>query len=291
MQNFTENEFLSLSRYNTSMKLTILGAGGAASHYLPGKDINKYPPAFLIQWGKDEKLLFECSAGVDERLEMMGVDYASIHHVAISHPHPDHCVPIPFIMAVFTKGLWGGERFKNKELTFYGPNYLIKNIPTLWNVYCADKDGKYPEWPELHFVPMSTGNKIQKIGTAFLSAKKVYHAFGKADAVAYRLKTPEGIIAYSGDTGDCEGIREVAKNTDLFICDANARIGDFTDSQAYGHLNPFNAGKIAKQANVKRIVLFHHTGFDSDEDLINNVKNAGFTGEIIVGKDLQEILL
>jgi ribonuclease BN (tRNA processing enzyme) len=271
------------------MKITILGAGGAASHYLPGKKTNMYPPAFLIQWGAGEKILFECSQAADIRLEMAGVDYASIHHIAISHPHPDHCVPIPFIMAVFTKGLWGGEQFKNNGLTFYGPDHLIKNIPALWNVYLADKEGKYPEWPKLALIPMSREKKKLKVGTGFLSAKPVYHSFGKADALAYRLETPEGIVAYSGDTGDCTGIREIAKDADVFICEANARIGDFKDAQVYGHLNPYVVGDIAKRANVKKVILFHYIGYDSDVEMINEVKRAGFTGEVIPGKDLQKI--
>jgi ribonuclease BN (tRNA processing enzyme) len=69
------------------MKLTILGSGTDASQ-LPGIP-NRFPPGFLVEWD-NEKILFECSEGIRFRLEQIGIDYASIRHLAISHSHPDH---------------------------------------------------------------------------------------------------------------------------------------------------------------------------------------------------------
>jgi ribonuclease BN (tRNA processing enzyme) len=273
------------------VKIFILGAGVGGSHYLSGKTLNQYPPAFLIEWGKGNKLLFDCSQGVQNRLEKMGFDYASVHHVAISHPHPDHCAPIHFIQSVFLKGLWGGEQFINKELFLYGPDYLIENIPTLWNIYVADRQGAYLDWPHLHLVPVSKGIKTYQVFDAILSSQKVYHAFGRCDAVAYRLETPEGVIAYSGDTGECEGIRRICQNADLFVCEASGRVGDAKIAKEYGHLDPFTIGDIAKSSKVKKLILFHYTGQDSDEAMIQEIRRAGFLGEIIVGKDFQEVSL
>lgn len=273
------------------MKVTILGAGVGASHYLPGKNINQYPPAFLIEWGTDEKILFDCSQAVDQRLEKMGTDYASIHHVAISHPHVDHCAPIHFLQSVFLKGLWGGEKFKNNELTFYGPDFLIDNFQALFDIQTPNNEGEMYEWPKVSLVPMSTTHDKKKVFSATLEARKVHHGFGKCDAVSYRLEAPEGVVVYSGDTGDCDGVREMAKNADLFICEASASIGDFDAAKNYGHLNPETVGNIAKAGNVKKVILFHYTGLDDDEAMIADVKKSGYNGEVIAGKDLQVITL
>lgn len=270
------------------MKVTILGAGVGGSHYLDKKDVNQYPPAFLVTWG-NQKMLFDCSQGVQNRLEKMGNDYSDIHHIAISHSHPDHCAPIHFIQSVYLKGLWGGERFKNKELTFYGPGHLINNFMTLWNIYNPNLKDSFLPWPKITLVPMSSTSQIYTIDSGKLSAKKVYHGFGKCDAVSYRLETPEGTIAYSGDTGDCDGIRQVAQNADLFICEASARVGDTKFKTEYGHLDPYTVGYIAKNANVKKLLLFHYTNLDSDNAMITEVKRSGYNGEVIAGKDFQTI--
>ena len=271
------------------MKITILGAGVGASHFTK-TNINCLPPAFLVEW-EDQKLLFDCSQAVDIRLEKMGIDYASIHYVAISHPHPDHCAPIHFLQSVYLKGLWGGDIYKNNELTFFGPDYLIENFQTMWDMYVHDKKGAYLDWPHIQLLSMSDGKKHHSIGNGTITAQKVYHAFGKCDTVSYRLETPEGIVSYSGDTGDCEGIRTVSKNVDLFICEASAPTTDPSAPTQYGHLNPFTAGIIAKETGVKKLLLFHYTGLESDEIILNDVKRSGFLGEIILAKDFTTLSL
>lgn len=137
---------------------------------------------------------------------------------------------------------------------------------------------------------MSSTQAFYAIGNAKLSARKVYHAFGNCDAVSYRLETPQGIIiAYSGDTGDCDGVRTVAKDADLFICEASGRVGDTKSAKEYGHLDPYTIGNIAKKSNVKKLLLFHYTGQDLDDAMIIEVKRAGFNREVIAGKDFQVI--
>lgn len=128
-----------------------------------------------------------------------------------------------------------------------------------------------------------------EIGNAKLSAVNVYHGFGKVDAVAYRLETPEGVLVYSGDCGDNPQIRHIAQNADLFLCDTSARIGDADNATGYGHLNPKQVGEISMQANAKRVALTHYFGVDTDDDMISDCKSSGFTGEVIVAKDFQVI--
>jgi ribonuclease BN (tRNA processing enzyme) len=108
------------------------------------------------------------------------------------------------------------------------------------------------------------------------------------DAVAFRLELPGNkVIVYSGDTGECEGIREISQNADIFICEASAKIGDNVSPVKVGHLNPFLVGDIAKSSNVKKVIIFHYTGLDSDEAIIAECQRAGFGGEIVIAKDFQ----
>ena len=269
------------------MNIVVLGAGVAASHYKKGSDTNIYPPGFLVQWGEGEQLLFECSEGVRFRLEKMGIDYASIEHVAVSHAHPDHYAPLHLVQSLYCKGLWSDTGYGTQSFTLYGPDELIADFPTLWNIHLPQKEGYYPGF-DLGLVPLSDGISRQ-IGTASLQAAPVYHGFGKCPAVAYRLQTPEGIVAYSGDTGMCAGITTIAKGADIFICEASAKVGDTTSATEYGHLDPATVGNIAKDAGVKTLLLFHYTGLDTDDAIRASVREAGFRGELILGKDLTRL--
>src|SRR3989338_11569716 len=134
------------------MKLTILGTGTCVSQF---PDIpNRFPPAFLVEWG-NEKVMFDCSEGVRFRLEQMGYDYADIQHVAISHPHPDHCALVHFIQSVYVKGMWWREKFKNGKLNIYCPDYIKEHFGEVWNFHLPERpEGTY-EWPELCFHGMT----------------------------------------------------------------------------------------------------------------------------------------
>lgn len=262
------------------MKLTILGSGTCASQ-LPGIP-NRYPPGFLVEW-VDQRILFDCSEGMRFRLQDAGYDYAAIQHLAISHAHPDHFALPHFIQSVYCHGAWGGR--KNETLNIYCPGQIVEDFPALWQIHFPERGGKYFDYPKLNFVPAA--ETASQIGNGILTAKKVQHGNGLVDALAFRLETPEGIFVYSGDSGDCQGLRQIIKGADIFVCDATAKIEDKNAPLKYGHLNPFVAAEMSKSAGVKKLILTHYTGLDSDEAMIAEAQRAGYEGEIVIAKDFQ----
>lgn len=229
--------------------------------------------------------MLECSEGVRFRLVKIGLDYASIRHLAISHSHPDHYALPQFLQSIWNKGQWSDLKAIDHSLNVYGPKALVNDYPKLWNLFRPQEN--FPPLPRLNFFPM-TENKVVEISGAKLSAAKVFHGGGKMDAVAFRLELPNGfVIVYSGDTGECQGIRQISKNADIFICEASAKIGDDGSPVKIGHLNPYLVGDIAKNSGVKKLILFHYTGLDSDEELAAECQRAGFQNEIVIGKDFQ----
>lgn len=267
------------------MKIHVLGAGVCASHFVETQK-NIYPPAFLVSWGNDgQQLLFDCSPAVQQRLEAHGIDYASIHEIAISHMHPDHCAPVHFVQSVFCKGIWGGEKHKNDYIHFYGSDALVSGYPKLLHTYISELEGDQFAWPQVSITGMSNTDRVCLVFDASLTARSVYHGHGKCDAIAFRLETPEGIVAYSGDTGLCDGIYEIAKNADIFISECSARIGDVAACTEYGHLTPEAVADIAVKGNVKKLVLFHYTGLDTDEKIVQAIRDAQFMGDVVLAKD------
>ncbi|NMB56453.1 MBL fold metallo-hydrolase, partial [Candidatus Beckwithbacteria bacterium] len=78
---------------------------------------------------------------------------------------------------------------------------------------------------------------------------------------------------------------------DLFLCDCSAPIDNKQIIKLNVHLNPKLAGEIAKNSNVKKLVLCHYSGLDSEEKMIKNCRKSGYKGEIVIAKDLQIIEL
>lgn len=276
------------------MKLTILGAGAATSQLLNLPD--QYPPTFLVEWsdkgsndssGPNEKILFECGEALRFRLAKAGFDFASIEHLAISHPHADHMAFPQYLQAVYIKQKFEKRTADTAKLHVYSSSYITQLLPKLFHEYFPERTlGSFYDLPQvfLHDLPRENGIAI---GNAKLTAAEVYHAWGKCPALAFRLETPQSIFAYSGDTGECEGIRAISKNADIFVCEASAYVGDTASTTGYGHLTPRNVGDIALAGDVKKLILVHYNGKDSDEAMTADCRASGFTGEIVIGKDFQ----
>ncbi len=273
------------------MRVTVLGSGTCASH-LPGIP-NRFPPGFLVEWGKEyaEKMLFDCSEGVRFRLEEVGVDFSTLGHIAISHAHPDHYALVHFLQAAFCKNMWTTEPLpQDHEVRVYCPTHIAQDFPQLLALYNPDMEGKFWPWPQVAFQPMSARNEELAIGTdAKLTTADVHHGHGKIEALAFRLETRDGIFAYSGDTGDCEGIRRISQGADIFVCESSANIADTDMPFTYGHLTPHAAGAIAHGSHAKKLVLTHYKGLDSDEAMMEDCKRSGYQGEIVIAKDFLKI--
>lgn len=271
--------------------LHILGSGSCFPTTLQK---GRLPPGYLIEWGQSSRLLFECSEGITRRLEAIGVLPDDIAHLAVSHSHPDHCALPQFIQSTHcsrsTKpGFSRDDPSTFSELHLYTSKHIIKNLPILNKIHFQETvAGKTAGlvFPIIHPHELPAPDSIALPEGATLTAAHVYHGFGKVDALAFRLTLPSGIvIAYSGDTGMCDGIMDIARGADIFISEASALIGDDTAAHVYGHLNPRQAGEIARQSGVKQLILTHYAGFDSPRAMKKDCKRSGFAGKIIIAMD------
>jgi ribonuclease Z len=72
---------------------------------------------------------------------------------------------------------------------------------------------------------------------------------------AYRIELENKIISYSGDTGICPNSYLLAKDADLLIHECSWIKAPEIDK--WGHVDPIQAANLAKDANVKQLVLTH----------------------------------
>jgi ribonuclease BN (tRNA processing enzyme) len=73
------------------------------------------------------------------------------------------------------------------------------------------------------------------------------------DAYGFRV-VGERTLGYSGDSGPCGALEELAGDADLFLCEATLARGDL-EGPLRGHLDPSEA--VAAAAGAKRLVLTH----------------------------------
>lgn len=87
-------------------------------------------------------------------------------------------------------------------------------------------------------------------------------------ALAFRFDTEEGSITFSGDTAECDALALLACDTDILVHEAvnleyylsRGFNEQFLNHHRLAHTTPEGAGRVAKSAGAKRLVLSHLAG-------------------------------
>lgn len=89
------------------------------------------------------------------------------------------------------------------------------------------------------------------------SAIELFHTY---QGHGFRIELENKIISYSGDAGISPASKILAQNADLLIHECSYKSNHAPDN--WGHVGPIEAGKLAKDANVKKLILNH---FDASQ--------------------------
>jgi ribonuclease BN (tRNA processing enzyme) len=249
------------------VNITILGSGTC----VPRRDRSSC--AVLVETGRS-KILLDLGRGTIDRMMAYGITIFDLTHICLSHFHPDHTSElVPLIFA--TK--YPDDQARKHRLHLIGGPGLISFYQALQAAY-----GHWIVLPEeqleIHEIhsPMTAPLRFNDFS---LTARSVEHG---PESLAYRIQAAGGIsMVYSGDTDVCTGLAELARETDLFICEAS-----MPDAQKVpGHLTPSLAGKAAASAKAKRLVLTHLYPPCDEVDIVKQARST-YKGPVIKAEDL-----
>ncbi|MEL7597851.1 MAG: MBL fold metallo-hydrolase, partial [Clostridiaceae bacterium] len=96
-----------------------------------------------------------------------------------------------------------------------------------------------------------------------------------------RLEEKGKVFSYSGDTEWCDGVLQISQNADVFLCECS--LFNNQKGQLKGHLSAGEAGKLAANSNVKKLVLTHLPQYGDINELVREAKEE-FSGEVIKAK-------
>lgn len=285
------------------MKITLLGTGS------PTPTLNRASSGYLIEIG-DEMIVFDHGAGAHQRFLEAGKHAVDLDTIFFSHLHTDHCLDY----ARLVHSRWDQGAGQIPELNVYGPAYTKRMTDLLFDeggIFDPDISGRINA-PGSQRVFVNRGGQLprrrpQPNVTALLdgqiietdhwkiTVREVYHQPGYIEAYGFRLETDEGVLAYSGDTGPCDGIDALAKDADVLIHMCYFISGTFLPASqeltASGHMEIAN---LAARQNVKTLVATHFTPQMEPpgirEKCIAEMAQV-FSGTIIWGEDLMEIAL
>jgi ribonuclease BN (tRNA processing enzyme) len=214
------------------MRLTIIGCSGST----PGP--NSPASCYLVEH-EGFRLLLDLGNGSFGPLQTH-VDPARLDAVFLSHLHADHCLDIaPFVVWHRYSGRADGGR-----VPLYAPVGAERRLAL---AYEPDGDGLTDVFD---FVPVGPGSF--DLGPFEVSLARTAHP---VECYAIRLDVGGRSLVYTGDTGACERVIDLARGADVLLAEAAHPPGPGLPPNL--HLTGREAGEHAAAAGVGRLLLTH----------------------------------
>ena len=218
------------------------------------------------------QFILDCGTG----LRMLGrrwtgprIPGAASSHILVTHYHWDHIQGIPFFAPLY------GEK---NEFHFYSFRSKFLGRDSLKQVF--ETQMATPYFP----VDLSAmgakrafrevdGGETFAVGTTKIRTQWLHHPQG---CLGYRIETEAGTVVYATDNepGDAKldkNLLELAAGADIFINDAQFSPEQLASSRrGWGHSSWKEGVRIAREAGVKTLVLFHHDP-DSTDRMVDNL--------------------
>ena len=252
------------------MKVAILGSGSA----VPDPDRGNPSQAVIID---DTILVFDCGERTTVNLVKTGINPMDVDHLFFTHLHWDHMCDYGYLIMT----TWNCGR--TKVLNVYGPSGTRHmSHSTIFESHRANvafvREYIKALPPHIKHKPIDTpAVEVEDIESGFVyegSNFKViagdveHHQRVGLPSVGYRVETPYGIVAISGDTSPCQGMIDLARGADYLIHDTAFLDEIIEERKMWSHSGPSGAARVAQEAGVKTLILTHLGPYTSSDAAI-----------------------
>jgi ribonuclease Z len=281
-----------------STSVTITGSG------TPIPSAERAGPGALVRSG-DVALQFDAGRSTVQRLAGCGLWPGDLTAFFATHHHCDHLTGLQDVILTRWVMDRDGEAPAFPVVVPRGPCVdFAKHILDVWQDDLAvrrEHDGRTtsPDYEVIEFDYPSEPTEVWSMGEVRVFAGQVRHE-PVHPAVGYRVETPDGIIAITGDTLVCDEVAALAEGADIVVYEAMRFevIAQLPEARRFimdYHADTKLIGGQANELGVKTLVLTHlipEPNSEADEQLfIDDIRSGGFEGEIVVAKDLDTVTL
>jgi ribonuclease Z len=248
---------------------------------------------------------FDAGRSTLQRLAQCDVWPTALSAVFITHHHSDHLTGLQDI--VLTR--WVIDRSQDVPplpiVVPFGPSTaFVQRMLDAWDDDIAVRNehtGRMTQ-PGIELVGFDVPTAptgVWSHGDIEVSSMQVRHEPVRG-AVGYRIDTPEGRIAITGDTLVCDEVAELAEGADVLVYeamrfDAIRRLPRARQFILDYHADTKLIGHQAAELGVSTLVLTHlipePTTDDERQAFTDDVRGGGFEGELIVADDLTTVEL
>jgi ribonuclease BN (tRNA processing enzyme) len=195
--------------------------------------------------GAETNFLIDCGATSMVGLKRLGIDANAIDTILITHFHGDHFGGVPFFLLEAQL-----VARRERPLTLAGP-------PGIADRYARAMDAAFPSSPQhpagfqLTLREIPPGEPAE-IGPLRVRSFPVIHVDAAGPCLGYRVEVEGRVIGYSGDTEWTDNLLDIAREADLFICEAYTY-----DRKVKSHTDFATLAANLPRLGAKRLVLTH----------------------------------
>ncbi|MEM7819518.1 MAG: ribonuclease Z [Candidatus Aenigmatarchaeota archaeon] len=304
----------------TRIEITFLGTTAG----IPTKLRNHTALYLRYQSENEFCYLFDCGEGTQRQIFYSGLNFMRINEIFITHWHADHFAGLLGLLETMSLEnrkepltIFGPEAEKFVDIILE-LGYSTKNfdvIPKNVNFEGSEIE-KLLETNEFYIASIPVRHSIPAVGYAFIEKDRIkidkdkikkfdlppksiiYKKIKETGEVIFKGKRIrlEDIsiiekgkkVVYSGDTMVCRNIIKLSKDADLLIHDSTFFKEDIFDN-TYKHTTFEDVIKIAKEANVKNIILTHISRrYQNFEELKEKIKDYS---NVRIAKDFMKVIV
>ncbi len=232
------------------MQLTILGCAGT----FPGPD--SPCSSYLIEHD-GFRLVVDLGSGALGSLQRH-CDLLEVDAVYITHLHADHCIDL----VAYSYARRYHPTGVPPRLPVYGPAGTSERI-------CASfEEPPVDGLMDVYDFHVRTAGTL-KIGPFTVTAGIVEHP---VECHGLRIEAAGKVLTYSGDTACSETLVELARDADVFLCEASWP--SLPEPPPGIHLTGREAGDHAARAGAKRLLLTHLMPFHDPQAMLAEAKET-----------------
>lgn len=263
-------------------------------------------------------LLFDCGEGTQRQMMRYGVGF-SVEEIFVTHMHADHYLGITGLLR--TMSLQGRDR----ELVVWGPpegRDLLERLVVLggerlvFPVHIRElPPGEAVSYGEFRIEAFKTDHNLESIGLALIEKDRLgrfdvetarrlgveegplfgrLHAGEPVQLADGTTVTPEEVVGpkrpgrkliYTGDTRPSETTTEISRYADLLIHEATFDEQERARARETGHSTARQAAEVARQAEVRRLVLTHLSARYADQPQVLLEQARRVFPDCVIAKD------
>jgi ribonuclease Z len=257
-----------------------------------------------VQCG-DVRMQFDAGRMTLNRLAQMGTNVSELSAIFLTHYHSDHVVGLTDLL--LTHWVMDGQD-DWPAVPVVAPNghttEFLDRMFSIWDNDLAVRSlhngrAAEPKALTVGFDVPDTPAEVWASGDVHVFAGQVRHEPVER-AVGYRVETPDGVIVVSGDTKVCDEMAQLSQGADIVVYEAMRfdRIMERPPHMRYimdYHADTREIGRQAKQLEIPTLMLTHlipAPGNDGEkQSFVNDVREGGYEGEVIVCDDLSSVTL